>query len=325
MLIRQLEYLVALARERHFGRAAQACHVSQPALSAAIRKLEHELDVTIVQRGQRFNGFTAEGRRVVGWAHRILAERDGLRADLDRMREGLSATLRIGAVPTAIPATPLITARFCSVHPMARVQIEALSSREIARRLADFELDVGVTYLDDESAPSMRTAELYHERYLLMLPAGDPLAALSVVDWAAAARLPLCALTTDMRNRRILDTIMAAAGAQLTPVVETDNVGALYAHVASRELASIVSHAWLHAFGVPDGMVVRPLAEPHPRPSVGLVALHQDPPSIVADALWEAMDGVDIATDLADSLTLLEQGPAGQPTRTTRSSTTSCT
>ena len=310
VLIRQLEYLVALARERHFGRAAQACHVSQPALSAAIRKLEHELDVTVVQRGQRFNGFTAEGRRVVGWAHRILAERDGLRADLDRMRDGLSATLRIGAVPTAVPATPLITARFCGVHPRARVQIDALSSREIARRLADFELDVGVTYLDDESAPSMRTMELYRERYLVLMPATSPLAEAPIADWAAVASLPLCALTTDMRNRRILDAVLATVGAEMTPVVETDNVGALYAHIATRELSSIVSHAWLHAFGVPDGMCVRPLAEPHPRPAIGLVALHQEPPSIVADALWDAMADADLAADLTASLAELAPHPS---------------
>src|SRR5262245_56472694 len=117
ILIRQLEYLVGLARERHFGRAAAACHASQPALSAAIRKLESELGVTIVRRGRRFEGFTPEGERVVGWAHRILSERDALRADLDRMRGGLTATLRIGAIPTAVPAIPMLTEAFCARHP----------------------------------------------------------------------------------------------------------------------------------------------------------------------------------------------------------------
>jgi steroid delta-isomerase-like uncharacterized protein len=133
ILIRQLEYLVALAREQHFGKAAAASYVSQPALSAAIRKLEVELGVTIVQRGHRFVGFTPEGGRVVGWAHRILAERDALRDDLNRMRGGLTATLRIGAIPTAVPATPMLTAPFCDRHPQARVTIAVLPSREITR------------------------------------------------------------------------------------------------------------------------------------------------------------------------------------------------
>jgi hypothetical protein len=100
-----------------------------------------------------------------------------------------------------------------------------------------------------------------------------------------------------MRNRRILDAAMAVAGARLAPVVETDNVGALYAHVATRGLSSIVSHAWLHAFGVPDGMCVRPLAEPNPRPPVGLVALRREPSSILADAVWAAMDGIDLSAE----------------------------
>ena len=112
--IQQLEYLLALARERHFGRAASACHVSQPTLSVAIRRLEHELDVVIVLRGQRFEGFTAEGQRVVTWAHRILAERNELLADIERMRGGLTVTARIGAVPTAVPASPWSPASSCT-------------------------------------------------------------------------------------------------------------------------------------------------------------------------------------------------------------------
>lgn len=104
MLLRQLEYLVALARERHFARAAAACFVSQPSLSAAIRRLEHELDVPIVRRGRRYEGLTPEGEVVLAWAHRILAERDALHQELSALRGGLTGTLRLGVVPTALPA-----------------------------------------------------------------------------------------------------------------------------------------------------------------------------------------------------------------------------
>jgi DNA-binding transcriptional LysR family regulator len=298
VLIRQLEYLVALAHERHFGRAALACHASQPALSVAIRKLEHELGVTIVERGRSFRGFTVEGERVVGWAHRILAERDGMRADLDRLRGGLGATLRVGAIPTAIPMTPLLTSPFRAAHPRAGVRVEGLSSRQILRGLTDFDLDVGVTYLDDDLAASMRTLVLYRERYLVLLPADEPLAGEDEVGWAAAAELPLCALTPAMRNRRILDAAMAAAGAKHSPVVETDNVGALYAQVSTGGLSSIVSHAWLHAYGVPAGMCVRPLGPHRAPPPVGLVALEREPASLVADALWEVAARVDVAAEL---------------------------
>jgi DNA-binding transcriptional LysR family regulator len=289
ILIRQLEYLVALARERHFGRAAALCHVSQPTLSGAIGKLETNLGVMIVLRGRRFEGFTDEGTRIVAWAHRILAERDALLADIDRMHGSLTATVRIGAIPTAIPATPLITERFSARNPSAGILIDTLSSREISRRLAEFELDAGVTYLDDETPPGTRRFLLYRERYLLLIDERDPIAAAEIIEWQAAAELQLCVLTTAMRNRRMLDATMASVGARIRPAVETDTVDALYAHAATRHLPSIVAHTWLHAFGVPRGMCVRPLREIGPRPAVGLIVPDATPPSIIADALVEAL------------------------------------
>lgn len=298
ILIRQLEYLAALAREQHFGRAAAACYASQPALSAAIRKLETELGVTIVRRGHRFGGFTPEGERVVGWAHRILAERDALRADLDRMRGGLTATLRIGAIPTAVPATAMLTEPFCARHPLAHVTVEELSSREITRRLDEFDLDIGVTYLDDAFESTSDTSvgyALYREHYLLLTPIDGPLAGQDKVDWATAATLPLCALNSTMQNRRILDRSAAAAGARLEPTVETDTVAALYAHLASGRWSCLVAHTWLWAFGTPEGMRVVELTGPNPTPVVGVVTARSHPHSLVADALFDVLSTVDVA------------------------------
>jgi DNA-binding transcriptional LysR family regulator len=254
----------------------------------AIRRLEHELDVVIVLRGQRFEGFTTEGQRVVTWAHRILAERNELLADVERMRGGLTVTARIGAVPTSLPASPLVTSRFLERYPGARVRVEAMSSREIARRLAEFELDAGLTYLDAETPPGTKRVELYRERYVLVAPSVHPLMQQSEVRWAEAAELPLCALTTAMRNRRIIEANMAADGAQFDPVVETDTVGALYTHMKTLQMASVVAHTWLDAFGMPDGLAMRPMVEQGPGPAVGLIVLDREPNSLVAQALLEA-------------------------------------
>lgn len=113
MLLRQLEYLVALAREGHFARAAEACHVSQPSLSAGIRKLERELGTQVVQRGARYAGLTPEGERVLVWAQRILAERDALNEDLSTMRDSLS-----GCCASA-PSPPRSPPCRCSPRPSA--------------------------------------------------------------------------------------------------------------------------------------------------------------------------------------------------------------
>jgi DNA-binding transcriptional LysR family regulator len=302
VLIQQLEYLIALARERHFGRAATSCNVSQPTLSVAIRRLERELGVVIVLRGHRFEGFTDEGSRVVTWAHRILAERDELLADVERMKGRLSAMARVGAIPTSVPASPLLTGHFLRSNPAATIRVEALSSREIAARLAEFEIDAGLTYLDAETPPGTRRYELYRERYVLLAPAGHPIMTQDEIRWAQAARLPLCALTPTMRNRRLIDANMAADGARFHPVVEANTVGTLFAHLAGMELATVASHTWLYAFGVPQGLAARPMVPNAEGPAVGLIVLDREPNSIVAEALVSAATEVDFAGVLQSAL-----------------------
>jgi len=298
MLLRQLEYLVALARERHFARAAAACYVSQPSLSAGIRKLEHELDVPIVYRGSRFEGLTPEGERVLAWAHRILAERDALQQELSEMRGGLSGTLRMGAIPTALTAASLLTTPFCERHPQVRVSLDSLSSDEISQRLAQFELDVAMAYLDDDALHHVRKIPLYEERYMLLTrePTGP------TASWAQAAAQPLCLLSPRMRNRRIIDECFAAAGATASPAVESDTVSGLYAHLVAGRWSSVISHAWLHMFGVPEGMRVVPLEGPAHGPRVGLVVADHEPQSVLAAALLKVAREAGVRDALDDLL-----------------------
>ncbi|MFD7945016.1 LysR substrate-binding domain-containing protein [Streptomyces sp. NPDC059744] len=302
MLLRQLEYLVALARERHFVRAAAACYVSQPSLSAAIRRLEHELGVPIVRRGRRYEGLTPEGEVVLAWAHRILAERDGLRQELSELRGGLTGTLRLGVVPTALPTASLLTNPFCERHPQARVSIESLSSAEIRHGLAEFELDAAMTYLDDTRGGGLRRLPLYEERYVLLTPVDGPLATAATARWAQAAALPLCLLGPRMRNRRIIDECFAADGATAAPAIESDTVAGLYAHLPGGSWSSVISHAWLHMFGVPDGMRVVPLEGPAHGPRVGLVTGPDDPPSVLAAALLAVARAADVRQALDELL-----------------------
>jgi DNA-binding transcriptional LysR family regulator len=305
--MRQLEYLASLARERHFGRAAKACFVSQPALSSGIRRLEAELGVTIVQRGQRFQGFTHEGRTVVSWANRILAERDALRGDLDRIRGGLRTTLRIGVIPSAVPVSPMITHQFSMGHPDARVRVEGMEAPEITRRLAGYEIDAGITYLEASTTPTLRTLELYREHYVLLVSLDHPLATQEEVTWGDAATLDLCTMTQRMHNRQILDSAAARDGVKLRPAVETDDAGAMYAHVVGRKMSSIVSQAWLHSFKIPAGMCARRLATAAPE-AIGVVALEQHPPSAITSALWHSLADIDIAAELDSVASALVTG-----------------
>ncbi|MEU9861206.1 LysR family transcriptional regulator [Streptomyces sp. NPDC047971] len=299
MLFRQLEYLVALSRERHFARAAQSCYVSQPALSEAIRKLEEELDVPLVRRGRRYEGLTPEGERIVVWAQRILADRDALKDEVGALRTGLSGTLRIGSVPTAVGAVSLLTAPFCAAHPLVRVEVRAdLRSADVLRRLRDFEIDAGITYLHKAVPEDFRSVPLYEERYVLLTSAADMPVHRATATWAEASRLPLCLLTGALQGRQVLDEVFAEAGVEPSPRVETDSVAALFAHVRTGRWASVVPHTWLHVFGVPHGMRAVPLVEPARTVPVGLVVTAREPGSVLARGLTAVARQTDVTAAL---------------------------
>ncbi|MDH6140454.1 DNA-binding transcriptional LysR family regulator [Kitasatospora sp. GP30] len=307
MLFRQLEYLVALARERHFARAAQSCSVSQPTLSEAIRKLEEELDVPLVRRGRSYQGLTPEGERIVLWAQRILADRDALRDEVGALRSGLTGRLRIGSVPTASGAAALLTSPFCAAHPLATVELLTdLRSTDVERRLRTFELDAGITYLTDELGDGFQTVPLYQERHVLLTSTVDDLAGRPTATWAEASRLPLCLLAPSMQGRRVIDEVFAEAGLRPEPRVETDSVAALFAQVRTGRWASIVPYAWLHVFGVPRGMRAVPLVEPSRSVPIGLVISDREPTSVMARALARTARQLAIAS-------VLEQLPGTSP------------
>jgi DNA-binding transcriptional LysR family regulator len=285
VFIRQLEYLAALGRERHFGRASAACNVSQPALSAGISRLERELGLPLVRRSRRFEGLTPEGERVLAWAQRALADLESLSQEVSRLRGGLEGTLRIGAIPTSLPRSPRLTARFRERHPRMRVRLESMTSRQIAHGLEHGEIDAGLTYLDNEPLAWVDTLPLWRERYLLVTPAERELGAAEAVPWRDAAGLPLCLLTRDMQHRRIVDDAFSAAGVVPEPVVETNSVSTLIAH-ARAGLPGVTADTWLEANPLTADLRAIPLVDPVIEHTIGLVVattIEQTP--VVAELL----------------------------------------
>ena len=282
MLLRQLEYFVAVARERHFARAAESCYVSQPALSTSIAKLERELSVTLINRGQNFEGLTPEGERLVVWAKRVLAEHDALKAEAAAMRSGISATLRLGTGPTVSTTAGLPVAAFCALHPLARVKVcSRLSSTELLRQLRDFELDVAIAHFGPDDQSGLEVVPLYEEQYVLLVSGEQLVPAARTITWAEAAQLPLALLTPDMRFRQFIDKAFASCGAVAAPQVETDSVASLYAHVATGAWASVVPHTWLRAMPVTGAARAIRLVEPDTRAQISM-AIHAATPGSVA-------------------------------------------
>jgi DNA-binding transcriptional LysR family regulator len=290
MDIRQLQYLAALAREKHFTRAAKVCGVTQPTLSGRIRQLEQELGVPIVERGQRFHGLTAEGERVMTWANAILDNWESLQREIASMKHtvgALAGHLSMGVIPSGLPMAALITKAIQARHPDIEMTILSQSSIDILRYLEDFSIDIGLTYLDNEPIEGMRAETIYMERYCLLVQSGHPLAVAPSVSWADAAKEPLCLLTPDNQNRRIIDRAFRTAGCAPVPRLETNSVINLCANVRLTGLASVIPEYFLEVLGPISDVRAVPLTSPLVEHSVGLIAVDRDPISPLVSAAFE--------------------------------------
>lgn len=302
MLFRQLEYFVALAQERHFARAANSCYVSQPALSEAIRKLEQELQVPLVRRGQKFEGLTPEGERLVHWARRILADRDALKQEVTALQTGLTGELRLGVIPAAATTIALLTDPFCAAHPLVRVRLEMnLRSAGIVERIRHFELDAGVLYPDQQDTADLAVTPLYQEQPVLIASAELLTGNSGAITWSEAIELPLCLLTPGMRGRRLIDDALATHGIEAAPQLETDSVVTLLAHVRTGRWASIVPQPWIGTLGLPAGVSVLELDQPAVTALVALVTNKEEPGSVITRALIQTAGHAGIAAALDEA------------------------
>ena len=227
-MIDKLEFILALAREQHFGRAAETCGVTQPTLSAGVKQLEEQMGVLLVNRGSRFQGFTPEGERVLDWARRIVGDSRSMREEINALRHGLSGRLRIAAIPTALAMVAALTTPYREKHPNVTFTIWSRTSIEILELLENLEIDAGITYLENEPLGRVSSIPLYHERYRLITSADAPLGNRASVTWSEVAGVPLCLLTPDMQNRRT-GTIRSI------PIIEPEAVQTIGLVVPSRE------------------------------------------------------------------------------------------
>ncbi len=295
MLIRHLKFFVTLAQERHFGRAAARCNVTQPTLSLAIRKLEHDLNLPLIVRGHRFVSLTPEGEKALRWGRRILADYENLHEDLSSKKEGgLTGVLRLGAIPTAMPAIPFLSEAFSLRHPAAEIDLRAMSSQAIRQGLENFDIDGGVTYLENEPLSNVLRLPLYHERYVFACRADHPLAARERVTWAEAAAQPLCLLSEEMQNRRILNSIARDARVKLRPKIVSDSLTGVAAHVRSGLWCSIAPHGFAFLVGGAPDLVLREMIEPARKQLVGLVLADRAPQSPMSLALQDCAEKADL-------------------------------
>lgn len=174
--LRQLRYLTAVARHRHFGRAAEDCAVSQPALSMQLKQLEQEIGADLVERRPGDIALTDTGREVAQRAEHILAATRDL-IDFARHRDVLSGALRLGIIPTLAPyVLPRVLPRLQSQYPLLRLEVRETQTKTLLDELGRGELGAVMLALPAEGA-DVETLPLFDDPFLLAVPAGDPLPA----------------------------------------------------------------------------------------------------------------------------------------------------
>jgi DNA-binding transcriptional LysR family regulator len=296
-MLEKFEFLIALARERHFRRAAEQCGVTQPTLSAGIKALEETLGAPLVNRGSRYVGLTPEGERVLDWARRITGDAKTMRQEVDILKRGVAGVIRLACIPTALPVAARLCEALAQRHPEVSFRVISASSKAIAAMLEDFQIDGGITYLDTDPLPDALSAPLYHEAYRLVTADPALFPGRGEVAWAELTGLPLCLFTADMQNRHIVDERLAAHAPDGLPAfTETNSSLVMAALVSTGRWSSIMPPVLVQAIALPPQARALPIVDPEMSHSVGLVFADRDPMTPLTKALVAA------ARELAERL-----------------------
>lgn len=272
MFIRQFRYLVAVAEERHFGRAARRCNVTQPSLSSGIKQLELELGVPIFLRGrgQRFQGLTAEGDRVASWSRGVLAYCDAMRKEIAVMKKDLTGHLRLGAMPSMSPVLPSVLQTFRDQYPGVRVDVQFIGNEAMKLGLNNFALDVALTYLDKADLGRKNTLPIYTEKLSLLVPDSPEYKKRKTITWREASEFPLAMLRPTMHERRFVDQVFKSVGCHPVAKVESESILHLMFQTQFTELCTIIPSHFAHLPGLFKNTRALPLVEPVVSQEVGL-------------------------------------------------------
>ncbi|WLH86968.1 LysR family transcriptional regulator [Pseudomonas sp. FP2338] len=296
MDIKQLKFLIALEQTRHFGQAAARCHITQPTLSMRLRNLEDELGLELVTRGQRFEGFTQAGERVLAWARTLLAAHDGLFAEAAACRGQLVGSLRLGLVPLSGFNSISYIQGLSQTFPELKFSLSSMSSDKIIEALGTNQLDLGVCYLDHVNPNYLEVFELGETRVGLLYDTRHFQFEGTEMSWEDAAQLPLGMISNGMHYRKSIDLSFRSRGLDPQPILESDSTYQLFQAIhegfccAIMPLDSGMENPIenLAFINLPDASVLAPL---------GLVMRKTEPRSAIAEKCFAHAKQVFAAKD----------------------------
>ena len=272
MNLRDLKYLVALADLRHFGKAADACFVSQPTLSTQIRKLEDELGVALVERAPRKVMLTATGQDVVLRARRIVAEVEQMKESARRSRDPESGSMRLGVFPTLGPyLLPHIVPQLRERFPQLELLLVEEKSDVLLQRLRDGKLDAALLALPvhDEQ---LHAELLFEEPFVFAAPQRHPLAARASVSMAQLSDETLLLLEDGHCLRDQALDVCRLSGANEKSGFRATSLETLRQMVAAGVGVTLLPALSVHApVAQPPNIRVVPFRKPAPSRRIALV------------------------------------------------------
>jgi len=282
MDIKQLKFLIALDQTRHFGQAAALCLITQPTLSMRLRNLEEELDLVLVERGQRFEGFTEAGERILAWARTLLAAHDGLQAEAASCRGQVVGSLRLGSVPLASfnPMALLLPLR--EKFPELQFQLSSSTSEQIVDGLSRNQLDLGICYLDQVNSSFFDVIELGTTTMGLLHDTRHYQFEQSELAWDELGDLPLGLLSKGMHYRQSLDLSFRSRGLAPLAVLESDSTFQLIQAITSGMCCAVMPlNCGLEDLS--EHMRITPISEASVLSPVGLLLRRSEPRSAIAE------------------------------------------
>ena len=209
--------------------------------------------------------------------------------DLAIMRRNLNGKIRVGAMPTSSPVLPRISQLFTQAYPAVEIDIQFVGSGNLINELRNFELDVGITYLEGQSLKKLNTMVLYQEQLSLMIPKNMLSTRQQTIGWKEAAELPLCLLSPNMKERQVMDEAFASIDCDPSPKLECNSIFQLAFHVMQGDLATIVPNGFSRANDAFPGTREVQLIDPIISKPVGLIWEKVAPPLPMAQAMADLL------------------------------------
>ena len=270
--LRDLRYLVALADERHFGKAAERCYVSQPTLSAQVRKLEEYLGVPLVERQPKRISITPAGEKIVERARRLLQEADAIVELAKSDRDPLAGTLKVALIPTVGPyLLPHVVRRLKRALPKLKLLLYEYQTAPLLEKLRDGEIDMGILALP-VPMDGLDAAELYSEPFMLAVPADHPFAERERVTTQDLHGEPLLLLEDGHCLRDQALEVCSRVGAHESQDYRATSLETLRQMVAAGHGVTLLPElAAASPVGSARGLRIKPFVKPAPARTIGAV------------------------------------------------------